>query len=108
MNKRNSVLGKGLSALIADIEGDAVGGFGDKEARVIKIASIGLNPGQPRKIFKDNKIEELSHSIKQVGVLQPVLVRKLNPGEPKPVSLSERVTGEESSDTDQIQYCLVA
>jgi len=108
MNKRNSVLGKGLSALIADIEDDAVGGFGDKEARVIGLASIGLNPGQPRKIFKDNKIEELSHSIRQVGVLQPVLVRKLNHGEPKPVSLSERVTGEESSDTDQIRYCLVA
>ncbi len=108
MNKRNSVLGKGLSALIADIEGDDIGGFGDKEARVISLASIGLNPSQPRKIFKDNKIEELSHSIRQVGVLQPVLVRKLNSGEPKPVSLSERVTGEESFDTDLIQYCLVA
>ncbi|MBT3316661.1 ParB/RepB/Spo0J family partition protein [bacterium] len=108
MNKRNSVLGKGLSALIADIETDSVGDFGDKEARIISIASIGLNPGQPRKIFKDNKIEELSHSIRQVGVLQPVLVRKLNHGEPKPVSLSERITGKESFDTDQIQYCLVA
>jgi ParB family transcriptional regulator, chromosome partitioning protein len=106
--KRNSVLGKGLSALISDIESDARGGFGDKEAGVIKLSSIGINPNQPRKIFKDNKIEELAHSIKQVGVLQPVLVRRLNGGEPKPVSLSERITGKASSEPENIRYCLVA
>lgn len=109
MNQNNSVLGKGLSALIADVNTSAESAFGDKEPKIINLSSIGLNPNQPRKIFKDSKIEELAHSIRQVGVLQPILVRKLNNSEPQLLSLAERLTGDTATETDrQIEYCLIA
>jgi ParB family chromosome partitioning protein len=85
MNK-NRVLGKGLSALLngADIKG--VPGrdhtAADKTGVTrLPLEAIGFNPHQPRKTFDDNKLSELADSIKQVGILQPVLVRRLSLGE---------------------------
>jgi len=119
MNPRQDrVLGRGLSALISGASAEEGGGFGDREARLVPIASIGLNPLQPRKIFKDNTLTELSNSIRQVGVLQPVLVRKLQADEAPPLSLSARLDPdhpdpERTSDGDapadaSLEYCLVA
>ncbi len=68
------VLGKGLSALIQ--EAGALGKIGDKEIRMLGVREIELNPHQPRKLFNNNTLIELSESIKQVGVLQPILVRR--------------------------------
>lgn len=82
MNK-NRVLGKGLSALIqgADLKAvTALDGTAELLQRV-PLDAIGFNPDQPRKFFDDSTLEELADSIKQVGVLQPVLLRRLNPGE---------------------------
>ena len=77
--KGKSVLGKGLSALIQEAE--TPGRTDGKEIWNIAIADIGFNPRQPRKVFADDKLAELAASIKQVGVLQPILVRRLRPGE---------------------------
>ena len=41
----------------------------------VPLEKIFANPGQPRKIFKDEGIEELAGSIKEYGVLQPILLR---------------------------------
>lgn len=41
----------------------------------LRVDSITPNPRQPRKVFDEEAIEELSHSIKEVGLLQPVVVR---------------------------------
>jgi ParB family chromosome partitioning protein len=80
---KNRVLGKGLSALIqgADLKGGPVAPDVAQSVRRVPLSAIGLNPDQPRKIFNDNSLEELADSIKQVGVLQPVLIRKLAEGE---------------------------
>lgn len=67
-------LGKGLDALFSDnikvkeekIEGEVV--------QQIKITEIEPNPDQPRKKFDDDKIEELAASIKEYGVIQPIIV----------------------------------
>lgn len=72
--KPKRVLGKGLSALIP--EADAWGRFEDKEIRMVALSDIQLNPRQPRKSFDDNRLSELAESITQVGVLQPVLLRR--------------------------------
>lgn len=82
MNK-NRVLGKGLSALIqgADLRGGPAAPADTESVRRIGIEAIGFNPDQPRKTFNDNALDELAASIRQVGVLQPVLVRRLEPGE---------------------------
>lgn len=62
-------LGKGLSALIPE-KGKA------KEILELKINSIIPNEYQPRKFFKDTALNELVASIKEKGIIQPVIVRK--------------------------------
>lgn len=65
-------LGKGLNALFPDeslSKGEAV--------EQIRLKSIKVNPFQPRKIFDETAIEELSASIKEHGVLQPIILRKV-------------------------------
>ena len=76
---RKSVLGKGLSALIQAADTATVAG--GMEVRPIPLARIVFNPDQPRKEFDAEKLAELAESIRQVGVLQPVLVREMTPGE---------------------------
>ena len=82
---RDSVLGTGLSALIkgADLTGmmDTEQAGGAESIVRIPVDDIGFNPDQPRKIMDDSSLEELSESVRQVGILQPVLVRKLETGE---------------------------
>ena len=80
---KDRVLGKGLSALIqgADLRGGPVPAADTDTVRRLDLEAIGFNPDQPRKTFYDNSLEELAASIKQVGVLQPVLVRRLERGE---------------------------
>jgi ParB family chromosome partitioning protein len=66
-------LGRGLSALLGDPEAPAAeGGAG---AREIPIELIRRNPEQPRRAFGEAEIDELAASIREKGVLQPVLVR---------------------------------
>jgi ParB family chromosome partitioning protein len=75
------VLGKGLEALIPQgVTQDTVRGNvgADAGERVIAVPldAIDANPLQPRKTFDDEKIKQLSESIKEDGVLQPVVVRR--------------------------------
>jgi ParB family chromosome partitioning protein len=106
MNK-NRVLGKGLSALMngADFKGGPIPRAtraDDVAANTVPLESIGFNTDQPRKLFDENKLNELSSSIKQVGILQPVLVRKLNPGE------KARQHPASSAPVAAVQYSVVA
>jgi ParB family transcriptional regulator, chromosome partitioning protein len=80
---RDRVLGKGLSALIkgADLKGMTTGSKENNGISTLAIEEIGFNVDQPRKHFDPNKLDELADSLKQVGILQPVLVRKLKDGE---------------------------
>jgi ParB family chromosome partitioning protein len=71
MAARKSGLGRGLDALIP-VEHPSVG-FADLE-----LEEISPSPQQPRTRFDDDSLEELAASIREVGVLQPVVVR---PGE---------------------------
>lgn len=76
-NKKRG-LGKGLSALIPEdpIE-EMIGGEIDENAIVnIDISLIKPNKNQPRKEFDKQSLEELKHSIKSYGVIQPIIVRK--------------------------------
>jgi len=66
-------LGKGLSALIPQ---DTDTGEDIKEKSEIPISQISPNPFQPRREFDQEKLDELTESIKRHGVVQPVLLRK--------------------------------
>ncbi|MGO8877377.1 MAG: ParB/RepB/Spo0J family partition protein [Acidimicrobiales bacterium] len=74
---RRSGLGRGLGALIPQ------GGPGPASSDLILLPlnQIKANPNQPRKQFDEEALTSLVDSIKAVGVLQPVLVREITPGE---------------------------
>ena len=74
---RRSGLGKGLGALIPATAsaGEAVGG---RTLRDIPIGSIKPNTYQPRDHFDDEALASLTASIRELGVLQPILVRTLD------------------------------
>lgn len=63
-------LGKGLEALISSEGSD------EKGIRELKINDIEPSADQPRKLFDDEKLMQLSESIKQHGVVQPLIVKK--------------------------------
>jgi ParB family chromosome partitioning protein len=69
MNKHG--LGKGLEALFPASVEDHAAAFPE-----ISVAKIVANPFQPRRVFDEEALEELAASIKQYGVLQPVVVRQ--------------------------------
>jgi ParB family chromosome partitioning protein len=83
---RRSGLGKGLSALIPP---EAVGERGSV-LRTIPIASIEPNSRQPRAHFDEEAMATLAASIREVGVLQPVLVREVGGGESYELIAGER------------------
>jgi ParB family transcriptional regulator, chromosome partitioning protein len=78
MNKQRG-LGRGLGALLSSTPDDAISSLGEHEALLeIPIEQINVNPHQPRKIFDSAALQELSGSIKASGVIQPVVVRRVN------------------------------
>lgn len=66
-------LGKGLGSLMGTAEAETAALEPDSN---LKITEIVPNKDQPRKLFKEAELSELSDSIKQNGILQPLLVRK--------------------------------
>ena len=69
--RRSKRLGKGLSALIPEINEEV-----DKKDIVqVKLSNIRPNKNQPRKEFDQDRIKALSDSIKNVGVLQPIVLK---------------------------------
>lgn len=66
-------LGKGLGSLMGTAEAETAALEPDS---TLKISQIVPNKDQPRKLFKEAELSELSDSIKQNGILQPLLVRK--------------------------------
>jgi ParB family chromosome partitioning protein len=67
-------LGKGLSALIGDVPPENIQTKSSSEK--IPIHFVYANPSQPRKNFNNELLNELSESIKEQGIIQPILVRK--------------------------------
>jgi len=75
---KKQVLGRGLSALLKDTSNDnvndntVVGNIIE-----IKLEDIEVNPYQPRTYFDEESLRELANSIKELGVIQPITVRKI-------------------------------
>lgn len=78
MVKKKS-LGKGLRALIGDVP-DLYDSNDDSFAVELPIGEIYPNSNQPRKEFSDDSMTELENSIAEVGVLQPIAVKKVEAG----------------------------
>jgi ParB family chromosome partitioning protein len=81
---KKQALGRGLSALLKDPEND-IKSINDKNADKVvgniielEIDAIEINPFQPRSNFNEESLKELATSIKELGVIQPITVRKLD------------------------------
>ena len=80
--ERKRGLGRGLSALMADVaETERVAAKGAAAAeKFVPIGRIKPNPDQPRKRFEQEHLDDLAASIKEKGVIQPLIVRALDNG----------------------------
>lgn len=76
MRKKNSGLGRGLDAIFLDNSLDDKKQNGENVITMLKLSMIDPKSDQPRKHFDREALEELASSIKENGVLQPILVRE--------------------------------
>lgn len=86
---RKPGLGKGLGALIPEGESSVTPESAiqaEGPLRRVPVASIRPNPFQPRKAFNDESLQTLASSVKELGVLQPIIVRPVD-GEPNQYEL---------------------
>lgn len=67
-------LGRGLDALIST---DTVQTAGSQSIGEIEISQIEANPNQPRREFSEEALQELADSIKELGIIQPITLRKM-------------------------------
>jgi len=81
---KKQALGRGLSALLKDPAND-IKSANDKNAEKLvgnivelELDSIEMNPFQPRTSFNEESLRELASSIRELGVIQPITVRKLS------------------------------
>jgi len=93
MAKRHD-LGRGLDALISTEDIQTVGSSSINE---IELARIHPNPNQPRKDFEPEALEELAASIRQIGIIQPVTLRKMDDGSYQIISGERRYRAAKSA-----------
>ena len=89
MANRRDALGKGLGALIPEVDSMKTAGTTDYTARTgkslasiseIPVDKITANPYQPRNNFDETALSELTESIRQLGIIQPITVRRMGLG----------------------------
>ena len=78
--KQKRVLGRGLDALLGNSSDDenSLKPIGNINSFEIDINKIKVNPNQPRSNFDSAELDSLSNSIKDLGIIQPITVRKIN------------------------------
>jgi ParB family chromosome partitioning protein len=74
-DEARSRLGRGLASLIGDVGGEAAHLERPRAQRKVPIEFLKANPRNPRRAFSDAELGELAGSIKQHGVIQPIVVR---------------------------------
>ncbi len=95
-------LGRGLGAILEDVEAGYLKSIPNKSIQEIDIKKIKSNPYQPRKQFDENSIQELAASIKKHGLMQPIIVVENN-GEYILVAGERRLRAVESLKKDKIK-----
>ncbi len=73
--QKKFALGRGLDALISNEE---IKTSGSSSINEIELSKISVNPNQPRREFDPIALQELADSIAEIGIIQPITLRKLN------------------------------
>jgi len=89
---RKPVLGKGLSALLQDPNKDSsISAINSPMMAFIHPDEVAVNPYQPRTTFDEEALTDLAQSISELGIIQPITVRKINDGSYQLVSGERRL-----------------
>lgn len=78
MAQKRNALGRGLDALLSM---DEIQTEGSSSINEVDLAKIVINPNQPRRDFDEGSLQELADSIREIGIIQPVTLRKLSEDE---------------------------
>jgi len=73
----HSRLGRGLAALIGDVGDETSVADSGRKPRRAPVENLRPNPRNPRRLFTDNELDELAGSIRERGIIQPIVVRAL-------------------------------
>ncbi|MDD3008003.1 MAG: ParB/RepB/Spo0J family partition protein [Arcobacter sp.] len=102
-------LGRGLGELLGEVESAYENSTGNNKSGVRKldVSLIKANPNQPRKIFDEEKLSELSESIKEHGLLQPIVVVENDDNSYTLIAGERRLRAHKLAKIDQIKAIIV-
>lgn len=107
MSKRNSGLGRGLDAIFLDNALNESSSAKENVITKIKLSLIDPNKDQPRKHFDRDSLEELAASIKDHGLLQPILVREYGEGRYQIIAGERRFRASKIAELDDIPAMII-
>lgn len=102
-------LGRGLGELLGEVETAYGKSSGNSNSGVnkIEVSLIKPNPNQPRKIFDEEKLQELSASIKEHGLLQPIVVVEDEDGTYTLIAGERRLRAHKLANIEEIKAIIV-
>ena len=102
MRKKNAGLGRGLDAIFLENSLEKTTAGGENIITILKLSMIDPKSDQPRKYFDKEALEELSASIKENGLLQPILVREYGEGRYQIIAGERRFRASKLAELDEI------
>lgn len=102
MRKKNAGLGRGLDAIFLENSLEKTTAGGENIITILKLSMIDPKSDQPRKYFDKNALEELASSIKENGLLQPILVREYGEGRYQIIAGERRFRASKLAELDEI------
>ena len=102
--KQKKVLGRGLDALLGDTDNSSLSIEKTKNINSFQLSinKIHVNPNQPRTNFDSKEIDNLVISIKELGIIQPITVRKINDDKYEIISGERRYRASKQANLDSI------
>ena len=100
--KQKKVLGRGLDALLGDADNSNLSIKKNTDSFELSLDKIFVNPNQPRTNFDSNEIDNLAVSIKELGIIQPITVRKVNENKYEIISGERRYRASKIANLDSI------
>lgn len=88
--RRSNKLGRGLSALLGEDEDEQVQLERLRQSRALPVEQLTPGPFQPRRRFDQEELRELAESVREQGVIQPILVRRASDGDKYQIIAGER------------------
>ena len=100
--KQKKVLGRGLDALLGDADNSNLTIKKNTDSFELSLDKIFVNPNQPRTNFDSNEIDNLAVSIKELGIIQPITVRRVNENKYEIISGERRYRASKIANLDSI------